>query len=139
VKQANGLALVDPLPLSAEDVQEIEALGRPTHILLTCHYHLRESETYQQRWDCKIYLNQVGLEDAEVPIDETFQDGESLWDVIALIHLPDVWFPEETALLVREGKGVLIIGDALSGGRQDQGIPDGELGIIYSISIKEWL
>ncbi|MBI4532082.1 MAG: hypothetical protein HY709_11255 [Candidatus Latescibacteria bacterium] len=132
VKKANVLALVDPLPLSVEEIQEIEALGPPTHILLTCYYHLRESETYRQKWGCPIYLHQVGLEEAEVSIDRTFQDGESLWNAVDLIHLPDVVsYPEETVFLVREGGGVLIIGDALSGGRPDRGILDGELGISF--------
>ena len=40
----------------------------------------------------------------------------------------DVYFPE-TVLLVREVGGGLIIGDMLSGGRQDAGIADGDLGI----------
>ncbi len=32
---------------------------------------------------------------------------------------------------MREGGGVLIIGDLLSGGRKDCGIPDGELGLAF--------
>jgi hypothetical protein len=33
-------ALVDPLPLSVEEIQQIEEIGLPTHIILTCNYHL---------------------------------------------------------------------------------------------------
>ena len=40
----DGLVLVDPFPLFAEDARGIEAMGKPAHILLTCEYHLRESE-----------------------------------------------------------------------------------------------
>ena len=128
VEDENILALVDPLPMSPEEVQEIEALGTPTHILLTCEYHLRESESYKEKWGCKIFANEVELERYQVPIDGTFQDGERLWRLIDLIYIPDVKFPD-TALLVREGGGVLIVGDLLAGGRKDQGISEGELGV----------
>ncbi len=36
IKHGEGLVLVDPLPLPAEEEREIEALGNPAHILLTC-------------------------------------------------------------------------------------------------------
>lgn len=129
IDQANVLGLVDPLPLSAEEIRQIEEIGTPTHILLTCNWHLRESELFRQRWDCKIYINELGLEEAETQIDGTFKHGDRLWDSIEVIHIPNVSWPEETGFLVGQEKGLLIIGDALCGGRADVGIPDGEVGI----------
>ncbi len=126
---ANVLALVDPLPLSPEDIKQIEEIGTPTHILLTCNWHLREAELFRQRWGCKIYINELGLDEAETQIDGTFQYGDRLWDSIEVIHIPNVSWPEETGLLVTQEKGLLILGDALCGGRADVGIPDGEVGI----------
>ena len=38
---ANVLALVDPLPLTDAEIGQIEEIGTPTHILLTCNWHLR--------------------------------------------------------------------------------------------------
>ncbi|MBI1924360.1 hypothetical protein HYR99_08930 [Candidatus Poribacteria bacterium] len=127
--QANVLALVDPLPLSAVEIRQIEEIGTPTHILLTCNWHLRESETFRQRWGCKIYINELGLDESETQIDGTFKHGDRLWDSIEVIHIPDVYWREETAFLVNQEKGLLIIGDALCGGRADIGISDGEVGI----------
>jgi glyoxylase-like metal-dependent hydrolase (beta-lactamase superfamily II) len=47
-----------------------------------------------------------------------------------MIHLPDVsGWKEETAFLVHQEKGLLIVGDAICGGRADIGIPDGEVGV----------
>ncbi len=106
VREKNVLALVDPLPLSADEIREIKELGMPTHILLTCNFHLGESERYRQKWDCKIYINQLGLEDSEVPIDGTFQDRDRLWNFVDIIHIPDIYFSDEVALLVREEKGI---------------------------------
>ena len=120
--------LVDPLPISPIDTQEIEKIGIPTHILLTCEFHLRESESLRQRWGCEIWANEVELDRYETSIDGTFVHGGRLWDFVDPIYVPDVYFPE-TVLLVRDGGGGLIIGDMLSGGRQDAGILDGDLGI----------
>ena len=128
VPDKDVVALVDPLPISSGDVQEIEQIGVPTHILLTCEFHLRESEILRQRWGCEIWANEVELDRYETPVNGKFVHGERLWDFIGLIYVPDVYFPE-TVLLVREVGGVLIVGDMLSGGRQDVGIAYGDLGI----------
>lgn len=121
------LVLVDPLPLSAQERREIEGIGIPTHILLTNNYHLRESEEFRQRWGCEIRLHEYGLKEAEAPIDRALQDADVLWDMIEVIHLPDVSFVDEVSFLVKGEGGTLIVGDALCGGRKDRGVPDGSL------------
>ena len=126
---ANILALVDPLPLTDGEIRQIEEIGTPTHILLTCNWHLRESEIYRQRWGCKIYLNALGLSEAETTIDGTFKGGDLLWDAVEVIHIPHVGWTEETAFLVGQEQGLLIVGDAVCGGRADIGVPEGEIGI----------
>ena len=75
VKDRHVLILVDPLPLSTEEIREVEEIGIPTHILLTCNWHLRESQAFRQKWGCQVYLHQDGLLDSEVPVDGTWQDG----------------------------------------------------------------
>ena len=122
------VALIDPLPISSDGAQEIEENRIPTHILLTCEYHLRESELLKQRWGCEIWANEIELDRYEKPLDGKFTHGQRLWNFIDTIYVPDVYYPE-TVLLVREVGGVLIVGDMLSGGRLDVGIPDGNLGI----------
>ena len=129
IERANVLVLVDPLPLTEEEIGQIEAIGTPTHILLTCNWHLREGEVYRQRWGCKIYLNALGLSKAETTIDGTFKGGDRLWDVVEVIHILNAGWREETAFLVEQEKGLLIVGDAVCGGRADIGVPEGEIGI----------
>ena len=119
---ANILALVDPLPLTDAEIGQIEEIGTPTHILLTCNWHLRESEVYRQRWGCKIYLNALGLAEAETAIDGTFEGGDRLWDAVEVIHIPHVGWTEETAFLVGQEQGLLIAGDVVCGGRADIGV-----------------
>jgi len=125
----NVLALVDPLAASAETITAIETLGTPTHILLTCEFHLRESEIFQERWGCELHVNEVECNRYDILIDGLFYQGEHLWDFIDPITVTGVYY-SETALLVHEKGGILIIGDLLAGGRKDHGIPDGDLGII---------
>ena len=129
IDSANVLALVDPLPLTDAEIGQIEEIGTPTHILLTCNWHLRESEVYRQRWGCKIYLNALGLAEAETTIDGTFEGGDRLWDAVEVIHIPHVGWTGETAFLVGQEQGLLIVGDAVCGGRADIGVPEGEIGI----------
>lgn len=128
VPNEDAAVLVDPLRMSSSDALEIEKIGIPTHILLTCEFHLRESEIFRERWGCEIWANKVERDRYEISLDGTFVHGRRLWDFIDPIYVPDVYFPE-TVLLVRDGGGGLIIGDMLSGGRQDAGIADGDLGI----------
>ena len=128
VPNEDAAVLVDPLPISSGDAQEIEQIRIPTHILLTCEFHLRESEILRRRWRCEIWVNEIELDRYDTSLDGTFVHGGRLWDFIDPIYVPDVYLPE-TVLLVREVDGALIVGDMLSGGRQDAGIADGDLGI----------
>lgn len=121
-------ALIDPLPMSTEDLQQIEAIGHPTHILLTCNYHERACSTFKHRWGCKILLHEYQVEEAECEYDETFRDREVFWDLVEVIRVPNVRYREEVSFLLAED-AALVVGDLVSGGRRDMGIPDGEIGI----------
>ncbi len=129
VKDRDVLILVDPLPLSAEEIRGVEEFGTPTHILLTCNWHLRESQAFRQKWGCEVHLHQDGLRDLDVPVDGTLQDKDLLWDLIQVIHIPDVHYVEEVAFLVKGDGNTMIVGDLVCGGRMDRGVPDGQLWI----------
>ena len=130
IDRANVFALVDPLPLTDAEIRQIEEIGTPTHLLLTCNWHLREGEIYRERWGCKIYLNALGLSEAETTIDGTFKGGDRLWDTVEVIHIPHAGV-EGRDRVSGESKrqGLLIVGDGVCGGRADIGVPEGEIGI----------
>ena len=44
------IVLVDPLPMSSEELSYVEQTGIPTYIVLTCEYHLRHAEEWRKRW-----------------------------------------------------------------------------------------
>ena len=66
-------------------------------------------------------------QEAEIEFEGTFQDGDVLWDFLEVILVPDVRHREEVSFYLIPD-GVLIVGDLMSGGRKDCGIPDGEIG-----------
>lgn len=121
-------ALIDPLPLSADEIQQIDKLGGPTHLMLTCAYHERSLTEFKRRWDCEVLLHENQVQEAEFAFDDTFADRDVLWDFVEVIRVPDVRHREEVCFYLRSHGGALIIGDLLSGGRKDSGIPDGKVG-----------
>ena len=135
VAEARVLALVDPLVASADEVRALEEVGPPTHVLLTCSWHLRDAEACRRRWGSRILIHRSGLADAEAPMDGTFQGGDELWGTVKAIHLPGLSWPEETAFLIGGGGGILIVGDAFCGGRADVGVPEGAVGRYTSVAV----
>ncbi|MCY4402193.1 MAG: hypothetical protein OXD54_06400 [Candidatus Poribacteria bacterium] len=122
-------ALIDPLPLSESEIQWLEKLGGPTHIILTCTYHERCLKKYKHKWGCEVLLHENQVQEVEFAFDNTFADRDVLWDFIEVVRVPDVRHVEEVSFYLRSHGGEFIFGDLLSGGRKDKGIPDGKVGI----------
>ena len=121
-------ALIDPLPLSADEIQQIDALGGATHIVLTCAYHERSLMEFRQRWDCKVLVHENQVDEVEFTFDATFADRDVLWDFLEVVRVPNVRHGEEVSFYLKSHGGAFIFGDLLSGGRKDIGIPDGKVG-----------
>ena len=138
--ERDGLLLIDPPGLADGDLARLEPIGRPRFILLTCNDHLREAAAYRERWGAELMVNRVGADSLGVVPDGLLDDGDVLWKTVTAIHLPNVYSPGETAFLVsRPGCRVLFVGDALCGGRDDTGVPDGEIGIFSTAYITDWV
>lgn len=134
-----ALVLVDPLPMPDTALAELEAAGPPHEIFLTSGWHVRDTDLYRRRWGCRVWAHEQGMGRIETAVDETVRDGDLVWGSVRACHLPFVYCPEETGLLVPSDPPVLIIGDALCGARADIGIPDGEVGIYRSRPIPDVL
>jgi hypothetical protein len=129
--EAGGVVLVDPPALTPAEVEQLEALRPPTHVLLTCEWHTRAEARHRERWGCRVLLPPAGLAKAQLPIDGPLVAGARLWGAVRVVPLSDVYYPEEVALHVEAARRgpCLLVGDALSGGREDQGIPAGEVAL----------
>ncbi len=107
--------LVDPPPLPDADLVQLQAAGRVDYILLTNRDHQREAARYREALNARVYVPREDAEEMAVTFDKTFVDGELLPGGIWVIHLADQKSPGESALFLQQGRGVLLVGDALLG------------------------
>ncbi len=107
--------LVDPPLLPDADLAQLTAAGRVDYILLTNRDHERETARYQSVLGARVYVPRMDAAEMSVTPDMTFVDGELLPGGLWVIHLSDQKSPGESALFLQQGRGVLIVGDALIG------------------------
>jgi hypothetical protein len=107
--------LVDPPPMEPEDVLQIRRGGRVDYILITNRDHLRDAAAYKAEFACQLWLPEPDAPQMDVKADKTYQDGELLPGGIWAVHLHDQKSPGECALFIQQGRGIMIVGDALIG------------------------
>lgn len=107
--------VIDPPPMTAEAGTFIRRQGALDYIVVTNRDHAREAATYQTDFNCQLLVPDVDAPQMDLKPTKTFNDGELLPGGIWVIHLKDQKSPGESALYIQQGKGVLIVGDALIG------------------------
>ena len=107
--------LIDPPPMDENDRQTIKRGGGIDYIIITNRDHEREAARYQSEFSCQLYLPQVDAPLMTLAPTKTFTDGELLPGGVWVIQLKDQKSPGESALFIQQGKGILIVGDALVG------------------------
>lgn len=107
--------LVDPPPLTAEASTTIRRQGQLDYIVITNRDHAREAVACQRDFGCQVYVPDADAPQMDLKPTKTFKDGELLPGGIWVIHLMGQKSPGESALFIQQGKGVLIVGDALIG------------------------
>ena len=96
--------LIDPLVPDGG----IELDEAPQRIVLSTRHHLRSSEQF----DCQILCHESGLHEFENgPAVEGFAWGDQLAADVKALQV-DAISPDETALLIDAGDGVLLLADA---------------------------
>ena len=108
-------ALVDPPPMTPDELSQAKRGGPVDYILLTNRDHEREAATYQREFGCQVMVPDADAPQMTIKANKTYRDGELLPGGIWIIHLKDQKSPGESALFIQQGKGVLIVGDALIG------------------------
>lgn len=107
--------LVDPPPMTAEAGTFIRRNGPVDYLIVTNRDHAREAKTYQREFACHLIVPEADAPQMDLKPTKTFKDGELLPGGIWVIQLKDQKSPGESALFIQQGRGVLIVGDALIG------------------------
>ncbi|GAB1723487.1 MAG: hypothetical protein GDA65_19215 [Nitrospira sp. CR1.1] len=107
--------VIDPPPMTAEASTLIRRQGALDYIIVTNRDHMREAVTYQAEFRCQLQVPEADAPQMDVKPSKTYRDGELLPGGIWAIQLKDQKSPGESALYIQQGKGVLIVGDALIG------------------------
>lgn len=114
LKTGDSWLLIDPPPMSEDDIAFVEETGRPKSILLTNKHHTRASLDHRARWGARIYVHEKDQPIMEIMVDDTFSDGATLEGELKVIRIPDAKTPGEVALYWEKNK-TLIVGDAVIG------------------------
>ena len=116
--------VIDPPPMTAEAATLIRRQGQLDYIIVTNRDHAREAAACQADFRCQLQIPDADASQMDLKPTKTFKDGELLPGGIWVIQLQDQKSPGESALFLQQGKGVLIVGDALLGK------PPGELSLL---------
>ena len=107
--------VIDPPTPGEKILQKMEKLGRPSAILLTNKHHTRASEVIRRQFDCSVWIHEKDKKLMEIPIDETFVDGDLLPGGLKVTTIPDGKTPGESAFFLVGERRVLFVGDAIIG------------------------
>ncbi len=107
--------LVDPPPMTAEDLSQVKRGGQVDYLVITNRDHEREAAAYQKEFRCQVMVPAADAAEMGIKADKTYQDGELLPGGVWVVHLKDQKSKGESALFLQRGTGVLIVGDALIG------------------------
>jgi hypothetical protein len=120
-------ALIDPL---LPPDQGIDAFRErpPERILLSNRHHLRDSERIAAEFDCTIHCSKLGLHEfREETKVEGFDFGDQVAPGIDALEVGAIC-PDESALLLRDAKALVIADGILRYGPELQFVPDQLLG-----------
>ena len=107
--------LIDPPPMTGDASSVILRNGPIDYIIVTNRDHAREAAKYQDEFRCQLQVPEADAAQMDLKPTKTFKDGELLTGGIWVIQLKDQKSLGESALFIQQGKGVLIVGDALIG------------------------
>ena len=107
--------LVDPPPMDSTDRAQVRQGGKIDYIIITNRDHEREVETTRDEFQCQVVVPELDAKEMSVQPTRTYADGELLPGGIWVVHLADQKSLGECALFLQQGKGIVIVGDALIG------------------------
>jgi glyoxylase-like metal-dependent hydrolase (beta-lactamase superfamily II) len=107
--------LIDPPPMDSTDLLQIQRGGQIDYVIITNRDHERDIETLRKVFQCQVLVPERDAREMSVQQTKTYGDGELLPGGIWVVQLSDQKSPGESALYLQQGKGIMIVGDALIG------------------------
>ena len=107
--------LVDPPEMDSLGRAQIKQGGQIDYIVITNRDHQREAQAFQSEFKCQVLVPAADAGEMSIQANKTYVDGELLPGGIWAIQLADQKSPGECALFLQQGKGIMIVGDALIG------------------------
>lgn len=102
--------LIDPL-IPDEGVEVFPTT--PEHVLLTNRHHHRDSGALREKFGCKVRCVEQGMHEfKKAEVVEPFSFGDTLPGGIEALEVGAIC-PDETALLIPRGEGVLAVADEI--------------------------
>ncbi len=109
-----GNVLIDPVPMSAGDIKQMDELGGAALIVLTNRDHERDAVAFKEHTGARIVAHEADAPLFELAVDRTVTDGEEIRPDLRVLHLAHGKSPGEIALLWRNNS-VAFIGDYVWG------------------------
>ncbi len=110
VRVAAGLMLVDPIPLAADAMEELCALGKIAGIVATNGNHGRAVDELRKRFDVPVFAHASAGVVLGFPVDREVREGERIGDEIEVVEIAGAAAGE---IALWDARGVMIVGDAL--------------------------
>ncbi len=111
--QPQGNVLIDPLPLSAHDLDHLRALGGAKSIIITNSDHCRDAGYIAKVTDAVIYGPAQEKDDFPLACEKWLHDKEEIFDGLIAYELHGSKTPGELALVL--AGDTLITGDLIRG------------------------
>jgi glyoxylase-like metal-dependent hydrolase (beta-lactamase superfamily II) len=124
---AGSGTLIDPM-LPGEGIGWFREHGEPRRVVLTNRHHYRQSDAFRNELGCQVLCHEAGLHEFESgPKVDGFRFGDQLAPGIMALEVGTIC-PEETALHIELGDGLLSFADGLINHGELGFVPDGLLG-----------
>ena len=124
---AGSGTLIDPM-LPPEGVEWFRQHGGPRRVVLTNRHHYRQSDAFRNELGCPVLCHEAGLHEFEADREvEGFRFGDQVAPGIVALEVGAIC-PEETALHIELGDGLLSFADGLINHGELGFVPDSLLG-----------
>lgn len=109
---SDGVVIVDPIPLAAAALNQLDQLGRVSGVIITNVNHLRNAVEFANKYSVPLFARRETFQMETSPQFNAVADGENISGDLSVIAIEGA-AQGEIALHHRSDGGTIVIGDAL--------------------------